>query len=39
MKIHVSENIYLQAKNNYSFTEPKGIEVKDKGLMNTYFVN
>lgn len=39
MKIHVSENTYLQAKNNYSFTEPKGIEVKGKGLMNTYFVN
>ena len=38
MRIHVSENTYIQAKNNYSFTDAVGIEVKGKGLMNTYFL-
>ena len=39
MRIHVSESTYLQTKNTCSFTEPAGIEVKGKGLMNTYFLN
>ena len=38
MRIHVSENTYLQTKDAFRFTEPVGIEVKGKGMMNTYFL-
>lgn len=38
MRIHVSESVYIQAKDKFSFTDAVGIEVKGKGLMNTYFL-
>ena len=38
MRIHVSENTYNQTKDKYVFTDAVGIEVKGKGLMNTYFL-
>lgn len=38
MQIHVSENTYLQTKDEISYKGPFSVEVKGKGQMNCYFV-
>lgn len=38
MQIHVSESVYQQTKDKENFSQSVQIDVKGKGLMNTYFV-
>lgn len=38
MQIHVSENTYLQTKDDIQYEKPVIVEVKGKGEMNCYFV-
>nr|MCR5187681.1 adenylate/guanylate cyclase domain-containing protein [Treponema sp.] len=38
MKIHVSESVYKQSNQKVPYTGAVQIDVKGKGLMNTYFV-
>ena len=38
MKIHVTENTYLQTKEHFTYSEGIDVEVKGKGKMKTYFL-
>ena len=38
MCIHVSESVYVQARDSFSFRGPVPVELKGKGLMDGYFV-
>ena len=38
-KIHVTENTYQLIKDEYSVTKRDPIQIKGKGLMQTYFIN
>ncbi len=38
MRIHVTENTYLQTKNVFTYSEGIDVEVKGKGKMKTYFL-
>ena len=38
MRIHVSETIWQQTKNTFDYKDIAEIEVKDKGIMKTYFL-
>ena len=37
-KIHVSKEVYLKLKDKFEFEGKREIQVKGKGLMETYFL-
>ena len=37
-KIHVSKEVYLKLKDKFEFEDKREIQVKGKGLMETYFL-
>ena len=38
MQIHVSESVYVQARESFNFEGPIPVELKGKGMMNGYFL-
>ena len=38
MRIHVTENTYLQTREQFTYSEGIEVEVKGKGMMKTYFL-